>query len=116
MSIAPSIAAGPEISGPFLLEMALGSIVYVPQPYVAEVASTQTEFNSSYSYGSVGWEIKRDGSIVANNITARGDIQATSLSINSGVTTGARTTMTNEVIKVYDASDVLRVKRGNLSI
>lgn len=105
-----------NLYGPFLPTSTTGVTVYATQPYIAEVASTQTELNPSYSYGSVGWEIKKDGSIVANNITARGDVQATSLSINSGVSTGARTTMTNEVIKVYDASGTLRVKIGNLAL
>lgn len=104
-----------SLFGPFPPTSTPGVSLYASQPYIAEVAATQTELNASYSYGSVGWEIKKDGSIVANSITARGDIQATSLSINSGVTSGARTTMTNEVIKVYDASGTLRVKIGNLN-
>jgi hypothetical protein len=32
--------------------------------------------------------------------------------INIGPTTGARITITNNLISVYDASDVLRVKMG----
>ena len=115
LMVGMSTRSGTSILGPFTSTQYTGISMYLTQPYIAEVASTQSELNASYSYGSVGWEIKKDGSITANNITARGDIQATSLSINSAVSTGARTTMTNEVIKVYDASGVLRVKLGNLS-
>lgn len=104
-----------SLMGPYASSSPVNVLMYVSQPYVAEVSASQSELNTSFSYGAIGWEIKKDGSIVANNITARGDIRATSLSINSSVTSGARTTMTNEVIKVYDASGVLRVKLGNLS-
>lgn len=39
--------------------------------------------SSNYAAGSSGWAIRKDGSIEARNITARGDIQATSISASS---------------------------------
>lgn len=110
--LVPSFRVHPQSIGPFIPSQINA---YFAMPYFAEVVNSQTELNNSFAYGTAGWEIKKDGSIIAQNIVARGDIQATSLSINSDVASGARTTMTNEVIKVYDASGTLRVKIGNLN-
>ena len=59
--------------------------------------------------GSSGWRIKKTGNAELNNATFRGSLDVKSAS------SGARTQITNSVIKVYDSSGVLRVKLGDLN-
>jgi hypothetical protein len=66
--------------------------------------------SSDFSSGSSGWRIQKSGNAEFNNATFRG-----TLNIKSAVS-GARTEMTNDVIKVFDSSGTLRVKIGNLSV
>jgi len=65
--------------------------------------------SSDFSSGSSGWRIQKSGNAELNNATFRGTLSVKSAS------SGARTEMTNEVIKVFDSSGTLRVKIGNLS-
>lgn len=65
--------------------------------------------SSDYKAGSKGWQIDKDGAAEFNNATFRGSIDVKSAS------TGARMTMTNSAIKVYDTNGVLRVVLGDLS-
>lgn len=73
----------------------------------AKIAATLQ--SSNYTAGSAGWKITKTGDFELNEGTFRG-----SLNVKSG-TTGARTEITNSVIKVYDSSGTLRVKLGDLS-
>ena len=94
--------------------------------------------SDNYAAGSAGWAIRRDdgyaefgaaairGTLTANQIGA-GTINATKLSAGSisalGLTlgtlssasTGQRTVITDNSIKVFDNNNVVRVKLGNLS-
>jgi hypothetical protein len=65
--------------------------------------------SGDFSSGSSGWRIQKSGNAELNNATFRG-----TLNIKSS-TSGARTEMTNDVIKVFDSSGTLRVKIGNLN-
>lgn len=65
--------------------------------------------SSNYSAGSTGFAINNNGSMDINNGTFRGTI-----AVKSGAS-GARTEISNAVIKVYDSNGTLRVKIGDLS-
>lgn len=65
--------------------------------------------SSSYAEGTAGWKIDKAGSMEMNNATFRGTIDIKSAA------SGARTEITNSTIKVYDASNVVRVRIGDLS-
>jgi hypothetical protein len=65
--------------------------------------------STAYSAGSAGWKIDKDGSAELNNATFRGTLDVESAS------SGARLEITNSVLKVFDSSNTLRVKLGNLS-
>lgn len=65
--------------------------------------------STDYVAGSAGWKIDKTGSAELNNATFRGTMDIKSAS------SGARTEMKNNYIKVYDASGVLRVHIGDLS-
>jgi hypothetical protein len=65
--------------------------------------------SASYSAGSAGWKIDKQGNIELNAAVFRG-----TLSINSAAS-GARLVITNSVIKVFDAAGTLRVKIGDLT-
>jgi len=65
--------------------------------------------SNDFSSGSAGWRIQKDGTAELNNATFRG-----TLNVKSSAS-GARTEMTNSVIKVFDSSGTLRVKIGDLS-
>ena len=65
--------------------------------------------SASYTAGSAGWKIDKNGQMEMNNATFRGTIDVKSSA------SGARTEITNSTIRVYDASNVVRVKIGNLS-
>lgn len=79
--------------------------------------------SDNYVADTSGWRLDGDtGDAEFQNIKARGDIEATSLSAATGTigllrsaTTGARTEIEQNVIRVYDASNVLRVEIGELS-
>jgi len=81
---------------------------------IADAAITNAKISgaiqsSAYASGSAGWKIDKDGSAELNNATFRGTLDVESAS------TGARMEITNSALKVFDSSDVLRVKLGNLS-
>lgn len=59
--------------------------------------------------GSGGWRIQKSGNAELNNATFRGTLDIKSAS------SGARTQITNSVIKVYDSTGAIRVKIGDLS-
>ena len=65
--------------------------------------------SASYTAGSAGWKIDKAGQMEMNNATFRGTIDVKSAA------SGARTEITNSTIRVYDSSNVVRVKIGNLS-
>ena len=65
--------------------------------------------SASYTSGSAGWKIDKTGDVELNAATFRG-----ALSVKSSAT-GERTEITNSSIKVFDSSNVLRVKLGNLA-
>ncbi len=65
--------------------------------------------SSDYAAGSAGWRINKTGQMEMNNATFRGTIDVKSSS------SGERLEITNNVIKVYDSSGILRVKIGNLA-
>lgn len=64
--------------------------------------------STDYQAGANGWKIAKGGAMEMNNATFRGTLEVKSSA------TGERTEITNSTIKVYDASNVLRVKLGNL--
>ena len=64
--------------------------------------------STNYAAGSAGWRINKLGDMEINSATFRGTID-----VRSGVS-GARLEIRNNVIKVFDASGVLRVKLGDL--
>jgi len=81
---------------------------------IADAAITNAKIDdtiqsNSFSSGSAGWRIQKSGNAEFNDAVFRG-----SLNVRSG-TSGARTEITNSVIKVYDSSGVLRVKIGDLN-
>lgn len=81
---------------------------------IADAAITNAKIggaiqSTAYSAGSAGWKIDKDGSAELNNATFRGTLDVESAS------SGARLEITNSVLKVFDSSNVLRVKLGNLS-
>ena len=65
--------------------------------------------SSNYSSGSAGWKINKAGEMEMNNATFRG-----ALDVKSSAT-GERTVVTNSGVKVFDSSNVVRVKLGDLS-
>lgn len=73
----------------------------------AKIANTLQSTN--YVSGSAGWKITKAGDMELNNATFRGALDVKSAA------SGARTEITNSVIKVYDSGGVLRVKIGDLS-
>lgn len=106
---------------------------------VGAIQVTDNIESDNYTPGVSGWAIRRDdgyaefGSaairgqltsdqIAANAITASkinvGSLDAISATIGtfSSATSGARLVLEDDVIKVYDASNVLRVQIGNLTV
>jgi len=81
---------------------------------ISDAAITNAKINDSiqssdFSTGTAGWRIQKSGDAELNNATFRG-----TLNIKSAAS-GARTEMTNDVLKVFDSAGTLRVKIGNLS-
>jgi len=64
--------------------------------------------SNDYSPGAAGWQIQKTGITEFNSGIFRGSLQVKSSQ------TGARTEITNSVIKVFDSSGTLRVKLGDL--
>jgi len=62
----------------------------------------------NYVTGSSGWSVNRDGNVEFNTGTFRGQINVKSS------TSGERMEIRNSVIKIFDASGVVRVKIGDL--
>lgn len=65
--------------------------------------------SSDFSFGSAGWRIDKTGAAEFNNAVFRGTIDVKS------ATSGARLEIKNNVIKVIDASGVVRAKIGDLT-
>ena len=65
--------------------------------------------SANYSSGSAGWKINKAGEMEMNNATFRG-----ALDVKSSAS-GERTVVTNSGVKVFDSSNVVRVKLGDLS-
>lgn len=64
--------------------------------------------STNYAAGSTGWNISKNGNAEFNNATFRGTLDVKSSS------SGARTEIRNDVIKVFDQNGTLRVQLGNL--
>jgi hypothetical protein len=65
--------------------------------------------SSNYVAGTTGFQINKNGDVDLNSGNFRG-----TLSVKSG-TSGERMEITNSVIKIFDASGVVRVKLGDLN-
>jgi len=65
--------------------------------------------STNYAADAAGWKITKAGDAELNSGTFRGTLAVKSAS------SGARTEITNSVIKVYDSAGVVRVKLGDLS-
>lgn len=65
--------------------------------------------SNSYSPGTAGWKIDKNGNMELNSAIYRGTIDVKS------ATSGARLEIGADAIKVYDGGGVLRVKMGNLA-
>lgn len=65
--------------------------------------------SSNYVSGTTGWSLKNDGTIEASSGTFRGNINVKSSNSIE------RMEITNSVIKIFDASGVVRVKLGDLN-
>lgn len=77
--------------------------------YVSNANIVGTIQSTDFVAGSAGWKIDKSGEMEMNNATFRGTLDVKSAA------TDARLEIANNVIKVYDASGVLRVKIGDLS-
>jgi hypothetical protein len=66
--------------------------------------------SADYVAGSKGWKIDKSGQMEMNNATFRG-----TLDIKSAAS-GERMEIKNNVIKIYDANNIVRVQLGNLNI
>jgi len=92
-----------------------GGVVYLNTAFIGDGTITNAKIGStiqstSYTAGSAGWKIDKDGASEFNsNVTFRGSLNVKSAS------SGARMEMTNSVLKVYDSSGTLRVKIGDLT-
>jgi predicted phage tail protein len=102
------------------------SWMLITQPYFGEAAPSQTTASAYVPGAPAGAfaNLNQINSTNASTYIANAALQAAqigSLSLTGNnfnvksSTTGARMEMDNNVIKVYDASNVLRVKLGNLS-
>ena len=92
----------------------VNNIVYIDEARIQNGTITfakieDTLSSTNYSAGSNGWSISKNGNAEFNTATFRGTVDLKSS------TSGARMEMKNNVIKIFDANDVLRVKLGDLS-
>ena len=65
--------------------------LYLTQPYISPVSAGASTYTTPFSYGYLGWEIRKDGSIFASNLNARGKIAGgsfTSFNWPGGTDTG----------------------------
>jgi hypothetical protein len=86
----------------------------ITEAKIADAAITNAKIanviqSTNYVAGSAGWRIDKAGNMELNAATFRGTIDVR----NSA--TGARLEIKNNVIKVFDASNVLRVQLGDLT-
>lgn len=65
--------------------------------------------SNNYAAGSTGWIIDKTGNMEINSATFRGTIDV------KNAASGARLEIKNNVIKVFDANNVLRVRIGDLA-
>jgi hypothetical protein len=65
-------------------------------------------YSSNFNAGSTGWKLTKTGNAELNSAIFRGTLDVKSAA------SGARLTISNDVIKVFDGNGVLRVKLGNL--
>ena len=87
---------------------------YVGTAQIADAAITNAKIgnviqSSNYVAGSTGWKIDKAGAMEMNDATFRGTLDV------KNAASGARLEIKNNVIKVFDANGVLRVKIGDLS-
>jgi hypothetical protein len=75
----------------------------------AKIADTIQSTNFVAGVAGAGWRITKSGDMELNSATFRGTIDVRSAN------SGARLEIKNNVIKVFDANGVLRVKIGDLS-
>ena len=96
---------------PFIVS---GGVTYINNAAIQDGAITNAKIGNTiqsidFTSGATGWKIDKTGKMEMNNAVFRGSLQIKSAA------SGARTEMTNDVIKVFDANGVLRVKLGNLA-
>lgn len=96
---------------PFIVS---GGVTYINNAAIQDGAITNAKIGNTiqsidFTSGATGWKIDKTGKMEMNNAVFRGNLQIKSAA------SGARTEMTNDVIKVFDANGVLRVKLGNLA-
>lgn len=86
----------------------------ITEANIADAAITNAKIanviqSTNYVAGSAGWRIDKAGNMELNAATFRGTIDV------KNAATGARLEIKNNVIKVFDASNVLRVQLGDLT-
>ena len=104
--IAPHSAGVLKLSSLKVISKLGGELVVDGSITNAKIADTIQSAN--YSAGSAGWKIDKTGDIELNDATFRGTLDVRS------ATSGQRMEIDGDQIKVYDSSNTLRVKIGNL--
>jgi hypothetical protein len=84
--------------------------LYVNLPFLAEIFDGQTAAHTwPTATGGAGWIVNKNGNSEMNNGVWHGKLDVKSSA------SGERMEIKNNVIRIYDASNVLRVKIGDLS-
>jgi len=101
---------GPDKVKPFIIN---DGTVYMNSVMIAQGSIDNAKIgniiqSANYVAGSAGWKIDKAGQMEMNNAVFRGTIDVKSAA------SGARLEVKNNVINVFDSSNVLRVKLGNL--
>ena len=104
--IAPHSAGVLKLSSLKVISKLGGELVVDGSITNAKIADTIQSAN--YLAGSAGWKIDKTGDIELNDATFRGTLDVRS------ATSGQRMEIDGDQIKVYDSSNTLRVKIGNL--
>jgi hypothetical protein len=87
---------------------------YMKSAFIHDASITNAKIgnviqSANYAAGTAGWKIDKAGNMELNAAVFRGTIDVKS------ATTNARLEIKNDVIKVYDSNNNLRVRIGNLS-
>jgi len=103
--IAANSISGDKISTNLLA----AKLAQITEAYVGNANISGVIQSSGYTSGVSGWKIDKTGAAELNTATFRG-----TLDVKSGAS-GARLEIKSNVIKVYDAAGVVRVKIGDLT-